>query len=86
MRVCAGSVAPTLYAIGLLNVGSTLNGLLVAVVPDGNVGTGLGEALGNGKTNTSASAGDNGGLALEGEEGKDAVVLGSNGVVLKWMN
>lgn len=74
----------TLHAILLLDLGGTLDGLLVAVVPDGDVGAGLSETLGDGQTDTGASTGDDGGLALEGEEREDLVLLGGGSVVLRW--
>jgi hypothetical protein len=58
-----------LHAIGLLNVLRTLDGLLVAVVPDRHVGSGFGEPLSNGKTDAGSGAGHDGGTALQGEEG-----------------
>ena len=57
----------TLYAVVLLDIGSTLNGFLIAVVPDGDVGTRLGESLCDSVTNAGACTGDDGGLALVGE-------------------
>lgn len=74
----------TLHAILLLDLGGTLDGLLVAVVPDGDVGAGLSETLGDGQTDTGASTGDDGGLALQGEEREDLVLLGGSSVVLRW--
>lgn len=73
----------TLDAKGLLDLLGLLDGLLVAVVPDGDVGTGLSEGVGNGETDSSSGAGDDGGASLEGEEREDTVgVLGCLGVVV----
>ena len=69
-------------AVGLLDGLRTLDGLLIAVVPDRHVGSSFGESLGNGKTDAGSGSGHNGGAALEGEEGKDTFVLGGNGVVV----
>lgn len=72
----------TLDTVCLLNLLGALKSLLVAVVPDGDVGTGLGETLGNSETNTGAGTRDNGGLALEGEKRHKTVILGGDGVVV----
>ena len=69
-------------AIILLNVLSFVESLLVAVVPDGNVGTGLRETLSNGQTDTSTSTRDDGGPALEAEEGHQLALLWRGGVVV----
>lgn len=57
----------TLDAIFLLNVGSAVDGLLIAVVPDSDVGTGLGEALCDRKTNTRSGTRNDGGSTFEGK-------------------
>lgn len=70
----------TLDAVFLLNVRRTFNCLLIAVVPDGNVGTGLGKGLSHGQANAGTRTRDNGGLALVGEQREHLVLLGSRGV------
>ena len=75
-------VGLTLDTVGLLDIFGLNKSLLVAVVPDGDVGTSLGEAMGDSQTNTSASAGDNGSAALEREHGHDTVTLGDVHVVM----
>lgn len=55
----------TLDAKSLLDLSSAVNGLLVAVVPNGDVGARFGIAFGDGKANTGTGAGDDGGFALQ---------------------
>jgi hypothetical protein len=76
----------TLDAVLLFDFrGRVLSLFFPPVVPDGHVGAGFGESLGDSQSNvTCAGTGYNGGLALEGEEGEDTVRLGSHrGVVDK---
>ena len=72
----------TLDAIVLLNSLSALNGFLIAVVPDGDVGPRLSQSLSNGETDTGASTRDDGRLALVGEEGQNPLAARSDGVVV----
>jgi hypothetical protein len=72
----------TFDAVFLLNLGSTVQGFLVAVVPDGDVGTCLGEALGNCEADTGSSPGDDGGSAFEGEERHHFGLVRGSGVVV----
>lgn len=61
-------MAFTCNSVLLLNVGRAVNGLLIAVVPDSDIGTGLREGLGNRKTDTGTGTGDNCRSAFEGEQ------------------
>lgn len=70
----------TFNAVLFLNVCSTFNCLLIAVVPDGNVGTRLGESLCHSQANAGTCTRDDGSLALVGKEGHDLVLLGGSGV------
>jgi hypothetical protein len=74
----------TLNAVFLLNVFGGLLGLvLLAVVPDGDVGAGLSKGLGHAQPDAGTGARDDGCLALEGEEGEHAVRLGDLGCVVR---
>lgn len=66
----------------LRNLRGTVSGLVVAAVPEGDVGTSLCESVGNLQTDTSARTGNNGRLALEREEREDTAAVGSSGVVV----
>jgi hypothetical protein len=72
----------TLDTIGLLNVLSLNKSLLVAVVPDGDIGASFCQAMGNTKTNSGTSTGDNGCATLEREEGENAIASGDRHVVM----
>jgi len=72
----------TLDAELLLDLSGLGLGLLVAVVPYCNIGTGLGEHSCNGKTNTCTRTSDNGSLALQVEELQDSLSIGGSSVVL----
>ena len=72
---------PTADAVRGLDVGRLGQGLLVAVVPDGHVGARLGEGVGDGEADAGAGARDDGGAALEREEGQHAVAGGDARVV-----
>ena len=75
----------TLDAVVLLDVLGPLDSLLVAVVPDGDVGTGLGESLSHGQTDSRTRTGDDGRLPLVGEERQDLQLGGSSAVVVAKM-
>lgn len=66
----------TLDAIFLLNLGGTLDGGLVAVIPEGNIGARLGVGIRDGQANASSGTCDDGSLALQREEREDAIGSG----------
>lgn len=72
----------TLYAILLLDLSSTLGCLLVCVVEQSNVGTSFCETVGDGKTDTGTTTGDDSSLSLEREKREQAVVYGRYAVVV----
>lgn len=72
----------TLDAVRLFDVFGLGQGLLVAVVPDGNVGARLCIRMGYGQADASTGARDDGGPALEREERQDAVALWNIHVVM----
>lgn len=59
-RKASGSFFLTLDTILLLYLGSSVERLLVTIVPDGDIGTSLGEGLGNCETNTRSSTRNDG--------------------------
>ena len=82
--VCSGKgKGLTLDAVVFFDVGGPVEGFLVGVVPDGDVGAGFGEGLGDGETDACAGAGDDGRFAFVGEEGEDLFGFGGRGVVVR---
>lgn len=66
-RVTQAAVA-TLHTVFGSNLSCTLVAFVVRVVPQRDVGSGFRETLSHGKTDSGTSAGDDGGLALQGEQ------------------
>lgn len=71
----------TLDAKRLFDARGAGNGLVVGVVPDGDVGARLGKGLGHGEADSGAGAGYDGCFPGEGEERHDARVWRGGGVV-----
>ena len=72
----------TLHTILGSNLSCPIMGTGIRIVPDGNVGTGFRQALGNSQTDSSTGTTDNSCLALQGEHGQQTGVLRSNSVVV----
>ena len=77
---CGGFL--TLDTVFLLDLGSSVKGLLVAVVPDSYVGTGFSKALGNCKTNASACSRNDGGPPFERKQRHDFGLRGGGSIVV----
>lgn len=73
----------TLDAIGLFDIGSAVHGLVVGVVPDGDIGARLSEPLGDAEPDAGAGARDDGRLAFQGEQWQDTVRLGGLGGIVR---
>jgi hypothetical protein len=72
----------TLHTILLLDLGGTLRSLGVGVVEESHVGAGLCKTLGNAKTDSSTSTGNDGSLALQREQTQQAGVRRWGAVVM----
>lgn len=72
----------TLDAVRFLDLLGPGDGTLVAMIPDGDVGTSLGEGMGYTETDASAGAGDDCSFSLQRQEGEDLLFGGGDSVVV----
>jgi hypothetical protein len=72
----------TLHSVDLLDVGGLVEGLLVAVVPNGHVGSGFCEGVGYCQPDTCSSTRDDGRSSLEGEERHHEAWIGRGHIVV----